>query len=292
MPHVNYFLLAVVLIMILVPFWVYSMQQRARRRAVQKVSHRYAALSQEIAELSDKAATNVSPVEQIYESKNSLASFRNFDADKFFFKYVSERHRHIANLLKRLDTNRVVSKTLDGWLSVQRGQDVSELDYIEADKIAKMSYEQFLKIEEEMCDKTLSWFRSSLVCDVVWKVNVSYVSPAGRNRYADTFSFNEDRVRMLLDKVLSMQANAQSMDDFKRRQRSLMTPKLRYQIMQRDGFKCVLCGRSMADGIKQLEVDHIKPVSKGGLTEPGNLRTLCWDCNQGKKDRYIEGGVN
>lgn len=60
----------------------------------------------------------------------------------------------------------------------------------------------------------------------------------------------------------------------------------------REGFKCVLCGRSMADGIKQLEVDHIRPVSKGGLTEPGNLRTLCWDCNQGKKDRYIEGGMN
>lgn len=292
MPHVNYFLLAVVLIMILVPFWIYSMQQRARRRAVQKVSHRYAALSQEIAELSKRVEADIEPVERICESKKSLSSFHNFNADKFFSKYVFEHCEHIADLLKRLGTNRVVSKTLDGWLSVQRGHDVSELDYIEADKIAKMSYEQFLKIEKKLCDKILSQFRSLCVCDVVWTVSVSYVSPAGRNRYDNAFSFDEDRVRMLLDKALSMQANAQSMDDFKRRQRSLMTPKLRYQIMQRDGFKCVLCGRSMADGIKQLEVDHIKPVSKGGLTEPGNLRTLCWDCNQGKKDRYIEGGVN
>lgn len=31
-----------------------------------------------------------------------------------------------------------------------------------------------------------------------------------------------------------------------------------------------------------LEVDHIVPVSKGGLSEPENLQTLCWRCNRAK----------
>ncbi len=31
-----------------------------------------------------------------------------------------------------------------------------------------------------------------------------------------------------------------------------------------------------------LEVDHIVPISKGGLTIEDNLQTLCWKCNRSK----------
>ncbi|MCM1266209.1 MAG: HNH endonuclease [Candidatus Gastranaerophilales bacterium] len=66
---------------------------------------------------------------------------------------------------------------------------------------------------------------------------------------------------------------------------------MRYNILKRDGFKCVICGRSKADGAK-LHVDHIKPVSKGGKTEESNLRTLCDMCNLGKSDAYDPYGLN
>ena len=61
---------------------------------------------------------------------------------------------------------------------------------------------------------------------------------------------------------------------------------LRYTILKRDNFKCVLCGASpaLAPGI-QLHVDHILPFSKGGKTEIANLRTLCEACNLGKGPR-------
>lgn len=74
-------------------------------------------------------------------------------------------------------------------------------------------------------------------------------------------------------------------------ERSIMNEKLRYQVLRRDGFRCVICGASAADGV-QLHVDHIKPVSKGGKTEMSNLRTLCERCNLGKGDSYIEGEIN
>jgi len=57
--------------------------------------------------------------------------------------------------------------------------------------------------------------------------------------------------------------------------------KLRYKVMQRDNFKCILCGHGASDGIK-LHVDHIIPFSKGGKTIPENLQTLCHLCNCGK----------
>ena len=68
---------------------------------------------------------------------------------------------------------------------------------------------------------------------------------------------------------------------FAKEQRSAMTPSLRYDVLQRDGFRCQICGATQEDGVK-LHVDHIIPVSKGGKTEMSNLRTLCDRCNIGK----------
>ncbi len=65
-------------------------------------------------------------------------------------------------------------------------------------------------------------------------------------------------------------------------QRESVGLSLRYRIMKRDGFKCVLCGNTAEDS--KLEVDHIVPVSCGGSTKKENLRTLCFDCNRGKRD--------
>lgn len=67
-----------------------------------------------------------------------------------------------------------------------------------------------------------------------------------------------------------------------------ITPKsislaLRYKVLSRDRFKCVICGRSPAkDPSIELHVDHIFPWSKGGQNTEENLRTLCFDCNLGK----------
>lgn len=62
---------------------------------------------------------------------------------------------------------------------------------------------------------------------------------------------------------------------------------LRFQILSRDNFTCVYCGRNpKEDGVK-LEVDHVFPKSKGGTDDPSNLVTACWECNQGKKDMVL-----
>jgi len=60
-----------------------------------------------------------------------------------------------------------------------------------------------------------------------------------------------------------------------------VTKALRYRILERDGFKCMVCGRRKVDGVT-LEVDHIHPESLAGETTLENLQTLCRDCNRGK----------
>jgi hypothetical protein len=69
----------------------------------------------------------------------------------------------------------------------------------------------------------------------------------------------------------------------KRRSISL---KDRTAVLKRDGHRCVKCGASpKKDPSVTLHVDHIIPDSKGGSSELDNLQTLCFDCNEGKKNR-------
>ena len=65
---------------------------------------------------------------------------------------------------------------------------------------------------------------------------------------------------------------------------------LRFKVLQRDRFRCVLCGNNPPiDPHCVLHVDHINPWSLGGATELENLRTLCANCNVGRSNRYTEG---
>jgi len=70
-----------------------------------------------------------------------------------------------------------------------------------------------------------------------------------------------------------------------------ISPKLRIQVLERDGYTCQLCGATTGDPSTynpnrkvRLHVDHIVPDSQEGGIKPENLRTLCSDCNQGRSN--------
>lgn len=69
-------------------------------------------------------------------------------------------------------------------------------------------------------------------------------------------------------------------------QRALMTAKFRGFIKERDEHTCQQCSVSVEqEPHLLLEVDHIVPVSKGGLSVEENLQTLCWRCNRTKSNK-------
>lgn len=69
-----------------------------------------------------------------------------------------------------------------------------------------------------------------------------------------------------------------------------LSKRLRFEILKRDGFRCLYCGASPIAGTLTvgLHADHVDPKSKGGADEPANLVTACADCNQGKSDVPLE----
>ncbi len=55
---------------------------------------------------------------------------------------------------------------------------------------------------------------------------------------------------------------------------------LRRNVYKRDDHKCLKCGQK-----ENLSIDHIVPLSKGGLKAKFNLQTLCVSCNSQKGNR-------
>jgi len=65
------------------------------------------------------------------------------------------------------------------------------------------------------------------------------------------------------------------------------------QIFMRDNYRCVYCGRELVGDINDwlsIEVDHLKPSSKGGSDEMDNLVTSCNVCNKMKSDYFPDEG--
>ena len=73
-------------------------------------------------------------------------------------------------------------------------------------------------------------------------------------------------------------------DSICRVERGRVSNKMRFAIYERDGYRCRCCG--ISQNRAYLEIDHIKPISKGGKSTYDNLQTLCRECNQEKGNIY------
>ena len=114
----------------------------------------------------------------------------------------------------------------------------------------------------------------------------SYTSPKGQNSYTRRLDWDFAHLEVGMHEARQAREQRSTTEYLRRRERSLMTPKLRTDVLRRDGSRCRMCGASAADGAT-LHIDHIVPVSHGGRTIPDNLQTLCQSCNLGKSNRFV-----
>jgi hypothetical protein len=70
------------------------------------------------------------------------------------------------------------------------------------------------------------------------------------------------------------------------RKRKNIPAGVRWNVFQRDEFRCVYCGWARKDGA-DLVVDHGDPFSKGGADDLSNYVTACKPCNDGKKAKIV-----
>ena len=70
-------------------------------------------------------------------------------------------------------------------------------------------------------------------------------------------------------------------EEFEGYSREPISDDIRDKVWRRDERKCVECGSK-----EDLELDHIKPVSRGGKSTYRNLQLLCESCNRSKGSKY------
>ena len=109
-----------------------------------------------------------------------------------------------------------------------------------------------------------------------------YVSAGGNSSQRTTLALNTPTIDALIETLSQKIRFRKSAAG----QRALMNSKLRNSIKTRDNHTCRFCSVSLAaEPHLLLEVDHVIAVSKGGLSTPDNLQTLCWRCNRTKSNK-------
>ena len=86
-----------------------------------------------------------------------------------------------------------------------------------------------------------------------------------------------DKERKKLERLKLLYASEEVKEDS--RPRPPIPEAVRIAVWRRDGGKCVKCGSR-----KNLEYDHIIPLSKGGSNTVRNIELLCEKCNRKKRD--------
>lgn len=64
--------------------------------------------------------------------------------------------------------------------------------------------------------------------------------------------------------------------------RAYISPSMRFSVLQKCNFACFYCGLPAQQGVVQLEIEHVVPVSQGGSDEHWNLVAACHECSAGK----------
>ena len=216
-------------------------------------------------------------------SCNSKSQFDRFNIHNHMLLTMEAGSEFFESITKAVDYNRGKYSQYEQQYNQTLQMYLSKTNYNKLIGNFKIKVDTFKKIEREECEK----LKKFAPLDFNIELLVTYTSPQGRNRYCQSYNFNYDNIKCYLKELALLQQNKQSAVYI----RSQMTQKLRYQILRRDNFACVICGRTQSDGAK-LHVDHIKPVAKGGTNDESNLRTLCDMCNFGKSDFYDPNGVN
>lgn len=76
--------------------------------------------------------------------------------------------------------------------------------------------------------------------------------------------------------------------EYKKENSRNVSLSLRLEVLSRDKFRCVFCGKSPATDIgTKLHIDHIVPFAGGGNSTLENLQTLCEECNLGKSNHVV-----
>jgi len=135
-------------------------------------------------------------------------------------------------------------------------------------------------------DLIVEFFRKNPNRDIKHPEVVDWVVSAYKKRTGNVFRDPDRAIRHLAQSgfLIKIAKGVYRYDPEMVKKRELydFTAAQKKAILERDGYKCVVCGRGIKDGV-ELHVDHIKPKDRGGEATIENGQVLCGQHNYQKK---------
>jgi len=136
-------------------------------------------------------------------------------------------------------------------------------------------------------DFIVEFFKNNPNRDVEHPEVVDWVVAAYNERTGKIFRDPDRAIRNLAQSgfLIKISKGVYKYDPDKANKRELanFTVAQKKVILERDGYKCVICGHGKEEGV-ELHVDHVKPKDLGGEATIENGQTLCSQHNFIKKN--------
>ena len=212
---------------------------------------------------------------QIIRKYDNKSHYNRIQESYLLSSIVRENIVFYTQYLEYLQENRI--KNIEYHKELEQIKKIkSDVNYSELN-ISERSY---LEREERLFKKNTI----DAVVEGTVEIVMSYSSPKGRVNLLKSKKFSSNDLKVCVESIATNKLDRYTYKQLALVERGKVSDSLRYDILRRDNFKCVICGASQHQGAR-LHVDHIVPIAKGGKSTPDNLRTLCERCNIGKSDK-------
>ena len=201
------------------------------------------------------------------------------NARKQPFKYVCK----YFNIKFNEDSLNKFESVLNNFESVEQGKVLLKKEKENIIKSVENEIPFLIKIlGKKKLEKKLGFLEIDLKTTYFPKYIFKYVSSGGNASMQCEVVMNIDNLNRFINYLSENIKFRKSVKG----QRALMTSTFRKMILVRDNYTCQKCGNSTRNEPNLLlEVDHIVPLSKGGMTTEENLQVLCWRCNRSKSSK-------
>lgn len=136
-------------------------------------------------------------------------------------------------------------------------------------------------------DLIMEYFKKNPNREIKHPEIVDWVVAEYNKRTGNVFRDPDRQIRMLAQQglLIKIKKGVYKYDPefIQNRELEDFTAAQKEEIFKRDGYRCAVCGRGIADGV-EIHADHIMPKDAGGKAEVENGQILCAQHNFRKKN--------
>ena len=215
---------------------------------------------------------------QFDHTYDNLTYYNNVSCQDYLIYKLNDHQREFLTAKKNIEKN---SHTYNLYL-----QEITSIDdFGKFDNLPKWIDRKQANIAER---RLFTIHTIHLTTELTITIILSRSNINGRIYERKTRTFSDAEIIYLIKRINNRKGDFYNdkgiWDALCRVERAKVSNKIRFMIYERDHYRCQICGKKFP--AEELEIDHIKPIAKGGKSTIDNLQSLCKRCNYEKGDKY------